>query len=270
MRQRCLGGGAGYQHCNRFWNAIKKYGWKNFKHIILIDGLSLEMANLLEEELIKKYNSTNDKIGYNISYGGRNSERSPESIAKFIKSATGKKRSLEARKRISEGHKNPSEETRRKISEASKGRKKTPSQIEAIRKAIIGNKYRAKAIIQYGMDGKFIRKWECAMDVEKELGINHGNIGKCCNFNAPTAGGYQWRYDDGCCDDINPINTSRKRKINQYDINMNYIKTWDSASDAEKEKGFRASNIRKSCAGKDKTAYGYIWRYVDEELKNVI
>ena len=128
MRQRCLGGGVGYQHCNRFWNAIKKYGWKNFEHIVLIDGLSLEMANLLEEELIRKYNSTNDKIGYNISYGGRNSARSPESIAKYIKSATGKKSSLEDRKRISEGHKNPSEETRRKISESNRRRKVTDRQ----------------------------------------------------------------------------------------------------------------------------------------------
>lgn len=270
MRQRCLGGGVGYQHCNRFWNAIKKYGWKNFEHIVLIDGLSLEMANLLEEELIRKYNSTNDKIGYNISYGGRNSARSPESIAKYIKSATGKKRSLEARKRISEGHKNPSEETRRKISESNRRRKVTDRQRRLASERFIGNRYRAKAIIQYGIDGKFIKKWECAKDVERELGIDHGNIGKCCNFNAPTAGGYQWRYDEGNYNDINPIDTSRKRKVNQYDTNMNYIKTWDSASDAEKEKGFRASNIRKSCVGKDKTAYGYIWRYVDEELENII
>ena len=42
---------------NTFNNAINKYGWNNFKHVVLIDGLSLEMANIVEEELIKKYSS---------------------------------------------------------------------------------------------------------------------------------------------------------------------------------------------------------------------
>lgn len=43
--------GIGYKHSTHFYNAIQKYGWENFEHIILIDGLSLEMANIIEEEL---------------------------------------------------------------------------------------------------------------------------------------------------------------------------------------------------------------------------
>ena len=38
----------GYEHCRHFWNAIQKYGWDNFEHIILVDNLSLDMANILE------------------------------------------------------------------------------------------------------------------------------------------------------------------------------------------------------------------------------
>ena len=64
--------GIGYKHCTHFYNAIQKYGWENFEHIVLIDGLSLEMANIIEEELIKKYNSMDRNVGYNMMSGGKN------------------------------------------------------------------------------------------------------------------------------------------------------------------------------------------------------
>ncbi len=68
--QKRFKGGSGYSDCPRFYNAIKKYGWGNFNHIILIENLSHEMANIVETEIIKKYNLTNDKFGYNIDDGG--------------------------------------------------------------------------------------------------------------------------------------------------------------------------------------------------------
>lgn len=48
------------------------------------------------------------------------------------------------------------------------------------------------------------------------------------------------------------------RKINQFDINNNFIKGWRSISDAKKEyKG----DIQACCAGKQKTSCGFIWKY---------
>lgn len=54
-----------------------------------------------------------------------------------------------------------------------------------------------KKIIQYDKDGNFIRSWECAKDVKKELRIDNGDIGKCCMGKQNTAGGYKWRYAEG-------------------------------------------------------------------------
>lgn len=62
--------GENYKTCPYFYNAIKKYGWNNFKHIIVKENLSKEEANKLEIELIKKYNSTDPNKGYNILGGG--------------------------------------------------------------------------------------------------------------------------------------------------------------------------------------------------------
>ena len=60
--------GHGYKGCRKFYNAILKYGWDNFEHLLLIDNLSLEIANIIESELIRKYDSIN--TGYNLTTGG--------------------------------------------------------------------------------------------------------------------------------------------------------------------------------------------------------
>jgi hypothetical protein len=62
--------GVGYREQPRVYRAIKKYGWKNIEHIVLFSGLCKEEACQKEIELIKKYNTTSIKNGYNISFGG--------------------------------------------------------------------------------------------------------------------------------------------------------------------------------------------------------
>lgn len=63
--------GFGYVNNKYFYRAIEKYGWENFKHIIIKDNLSKENAEKLEIELIKKYESNNPNNGYNILDGGK-------------------------------------------------------------------------------------------------------------------------------------------------------------------------------------------------------
>ena len=53
-----------------FWNAIQKYGWENFKKEVLYDGLTRDEAIKTEIETIKKFDSTNKIVGYNLSPGG--------------------------------------------------------------------------------------------------------------------------------------------------------------------------------------------------------
>lgn len=60
--------GNGYKGQDKFYNAIKKYGWNNFNHIILIKNLSLKDAWEKEKKFIKRYDSIND--GYNVHEGG--------------------------------------------------------------------------------------------------------------------------------------------------------------------------------------------------------
>ena len=74
-----------YTHNKHFTNAIKKYGWDNFQHIVLFDTLTTEEACLLEQMYIALYNTTNSKYGYNNSLGGEHGLHSEESKKKMNK-----------------------------------------------------------------------------------------------------------------------------------------------------------------------------------------
>lgn len=62
---------------------------------------------------------------------------------------------------------------------------------------------------------------------------------------------------------------SQKRKIpvNQYDKLNNFIKKWASAIDVQNSIGINQSAIIACCKGKNKTAGGYTWKYVEEDNK---
>ena len=66
--------GHGYRVENQpsFANAIKKYGWDNFQHNIIAENLTKVEAKQMEQDLIKKYNTTNPDYGYNMTTGGDN------------------------------------------------------------------------------------------------------------------------------------------------------------------------------------------------------
>lgn len=58
-------------------------------------------------------------------------------------------------------------------------------------------------------------------------------------------------------------NNPRARRINQYDLNGDFIKTWESIYDIINTLQFNRSTIWRCCTGRYKQGKGYIWRYVD-------
>lgn len=118
--------------------AIRKYGKVHFSKKILAYADTEKKLNWFERYYIKKYNSTDLSIGYNIAHGGEGScgnlgkPMSEEQKKKISEARKGEKRgpfSEEHRKHLSEAHKGKhkkghphSEETRKKMSETRKGR----------------------------------------------------------------------------------------------------------------------------------------------------
>lgn len=51
------------------------------------------------------------------------------------------------------------------------------------------------------------------------------------------------------------------RKVNQYDLQGNLIKTWNNMGEIKRELGLNHCGISDCCRGRQHTAGGYIWRY---------
>lgn len=74
--------GRGYIHNSYFSNTIKKYGWDNFRHEVLFENLPEDQACAKEQALIKLFNTTNPKLGFNLTTGGEHYECSEETKQK--------------------------------------------------------------------------------------------------------------------------------------------------------------------------------------------
>ena len=70
----------------------------------------------------------------------------------------------------------------------------------------------------------------------------------------------------------NKYTTSGGKSINQYDLNGNFIKTWNKAIDADNELNINRKNILKVLKGDRKQSGGFIWKYniVDTSIENEI
>ena len=66
-------------------------------------------------------------------------------------------------------------------------------------------------------------------------------------------------------------NNGFSRAVNQYDLQGNFIKKWDCIMDFYKSinKSEKSSSVSSCCSGKYKTAFGYKWKYADEELQKI-
>ena len=73
----------------------------------------------------------------------------------------------------------------------------------------------------------------------------------------------QHAYDTGIHKKLFGKEHHNSKKINQYDLEGNFIRTWDSVSEARKK--LKANHISECCKGKRNKTGGYIWRYADED-----
>ena len=190
--------GSQYNKCPYFWHAIQKYGWDNIKHEILFTDLSEKEAKAKEIELIAFYKSNNPEFGYNLTSGGEG--RSGYSCSK------------ESREKMSKshlGHKD-SEETRRKKSLSRKGKKLSKESIEKLRNSKIGrtvpeavrikirnalqnNSIRNKPVLQYTLDGKFIREFISSAEAGRITGADPSEIRKVVRGIHKQCKGFIWK-----------------------------------------------------------------------------
>lgn len=203
-----------YKKCVKFYSAIQKYGWDNFSHEILYNNLTEQEAQNKEIETIELYNSRDRRYGYNIAMGGN-------------KTVTGCKHT---------------EETRKKVSNALKG------------------KYKGR---HFSEKSEFKKGHTFSEDTLKKMSL--AKIGK------PTWNKGLKGYNSG---ENNAMkrpevrqkhmgkNNSMSKKVYQYDLQNNFIAVYDCLEEAKRILGFPKSTHISECAnGKLKTARGFVWRF---------
>ena len=62
----------------------------------------------------------------------------------------------------------------------------------------------------------------------------------------------------------------KAHKIAQFNLNKELIKIWDSCRDIVNELGFTQSVILSCCNGSKKRAYGFYWKYLDQNDNIII
>lgn len=58
----------------------------------------------------------------------------------------------------------------------------------------LNDKNKSKVVLQYSLDGTFIKEWKSTMDVERNLGFAHTHIVAVCNGKSRIAYGFLWKY----------------------------------------------------------------------------
>jgi group I intron endonuclease len=159
----------------KLYNSFIKYGVENHKfEVMQIVNEDIEQKYLnLSEQLfaVKELEKGNELL--NIRQPGSNGRHSKETIQKLREFALGR---------------NHTEKTKEKISNSTKGIKKSEGHSENIGKA------HSKPIIQFDNDNKLIKEWKSARAASNDLNIQYKNISASARGKREKAGGYVWKF----------------------------------------------------------------------------
>lgn len=140
----------------------------------------------------------------------------------------------------------------------------------------------SKPVYAYDKNGTLIKKYKSAREAHRETGFSHGDISQCCNGYRYALNDTVWSYVElsveevkykFCCYNKNKIISSnignyikeiKSKKVNQYDLDGNFIKTYNSVNEAGRELKFSPSLISGVCRGEHKYTHQFIFKYEDK------
>lgn len=125
----------------------------------------------------------------------------------------------------------------------------------------------SKSVLQFSLDGDFLRRWHSVNEIERETGYSATNISGCCNFRRGrrTVEGFIWIHEDYFLE--NGLDLSRyvagtsAKPVLQISKDGQVIKEHSSARAAEIGSDFSYRNISQVCNGEKKTHLGFIWKF---------
>jgi hypothetical protein len=125
-------------------------------------------------------------------------------------------------------------------------REYVPSSIAIEEARIAAANSRKVSILQYGLDGKFIREFDSLNDASECIGVVPGAIGQNLNCFTKSAGGYQWRFKSKNYAQIieSYFIQNNGLPIAQYNLEGKLIQKFESLLDAERKINHSEGSIR--------------------------
>ena len=160
--------------------SISKHGKENFEREVIKQLNNKKDIYKLESQIVNEDFVKNQQT-YNVAVGGIGGNNGPIVNKKISDSMIGEKHMYYGKKR-------PNHSAWLNENPPFKG--KTHSKESLIK--MMNNHPNTKKIIQYSMDGKFIKEWDSANQASKELKIPHP--GKAANGKRKSSGGFIWKY----------------------------------------------------------------------------
>ncbi len=269
-------GGHGYKRprgqskaISHFMNAINKYGWNNFDHEIIAEGLTLEQASEMERQLIRQYDSTNPDKGYNVAEGGKGTTGAKHS------DETKKLLSEKAKKRIEETGivafkgRHHSDETKAILSKKAKERIKNgaASSFKGKHhtdetKKILSEQHN-KPITMYDLTGKKIKTFPSISVAAEEMGLALSSVSSCANRKTKLSAGRIWRFVD--VEQLSPemmpnLVYGSSKAIEQYSKDGEFIAEYPSLKAGAAAIGVDISSIYHALKKGHKSG-GFFWKY---------
>ena len=249
-----------HQIDGREYSHKKTFGKKaNFEYIDRVEGWNKKRWRPLEKFWIKHFKDCGYELMNGNDGGSGPSFHTQEAKDKMSISLKGKRLGC-----------NQTQETKDKISKALKGRKKDEITIKNMSKPRIKlDKFKFsnlekknKKILQYDLNGVFIKEWKSLQEAEIFLNVNNNtNISACCLNKQKTAWGYIWRFKVGD-EIINKIEGNKSGfKILQYDLKDNFLKEWNTVREIKDNTKYSFTTIYECLRGKYKQANGFKWKY---------
>lgn len=243
--------GHGYNyhlHC-----AIRKYGVDNFKIEIIEECEDKDRFNR-EHYYIIKFNSL-EPNGYNFLASGEGSVKVP--IEKIVEAWKEGLNCKQIGEKLGLG--------RQIVSEHLKNYGITQEEIYKRQGKCTAERC-GRPVLQYDLSGTFIKEYPSASSTE----FAQAAVSNVCRQEQYMAYGYLWKYKDDdrdikeWVDRLKFKNKNNKKIVYQYDMNMNLINIYESATEAAKALNLSdKSNICRAARVKGKSA-GFYWRYKEE------
>ena len=189
-------------HCKdqpSIYASLKKYGWEN--HVFeFLEECTPEKLDEREIFWGEYYNVLSNKHLNNRLGRGRGSYDSDETKLKKSLCHKGRSNHWLKGKPLSNSHieniKNAkigtvySPERNQKISDSKKGKPNIRT-VKGINNLILA---KSKPVLQYDLNGIFIKEWNSGKEAAVSLNIYQPNINSCCNNKIPKYKGFIWKF----------------------------------------------------------------------------